>query len=463
MEYQTFTEKDFDFLVNLLGKPRVSSGKTNLETHSHDESFHSGYYPDVVVWPKTTEEVSTIVAYANEHRIPVTPWGVGTSLEGNPLPMFKGIVMDFEQMDQILEIRAGDFQVDVQAGVKYQDINKTLKWQGLFFAPDPGANATIGGMIGNNASGIRTVKYGGTRDNVAKLTVVLADGKVIRPGNFAQKSSSGYDLVHLFIGSEGTLGIVTEATLKLVGIPERFSAAVATFPTVKQATQTVYDIMVAGLSPAALELLDVSTVRVINEEAEAGLEEAPTLFMEFTGTSDLALGEDVDMAETLCKDNGSTGFQSGVGYEERNHLWENRHNAYEYIKRSNPGLDFMILDTAVPLSRYPEMVDFAVQTVEKYSIKGYAFGHAGDGNLHLVIAGDFSDKAFREKRDKANFEIVSHAISLGGTATGEHGIGIGKKKFMPLEHGESLELMKQVKRMMDPNGILNPGKMVDVE
>jgi len=463
MDYQKFTEEDFVFLRDLVGKERASRGESNLNIHSHDESFHAGYFPDVVVWPKTTEEVSKILAYANEKRIPVTPWGVGTSLEGNPLPIYGGIVLDFERMNEIIAIRAEDFQVDVQAGVRYQDLNKALKWNGLFFAPDPGANATIGGMIGNNASGVRTVKYGGTRDNVAKLAVVLADGRVIRTGNFAQKSSSGYDLVHLIIGSEGTLGIVTEATLRLAGIPEKFSAAVATFPTIESATRTVYNIMMAGLGPAALELLDVSTVKVINEEADSSLKEAPTLFMEFTGTSDMALGEDVKFAEAICADNESTGFESGVGPDERNQLWEKRHLAYEYIKRNNPGMDFMILDTAVPLSKYPEMVDFAVKTVEKHAIKGYAFGHAGDGNLHLVIAGDFSDEAFCKKRDEANYEIVSYAISLGGTATGEHGIGIGKKKFMNLEHGDSLELMKEIKKMMDPNGILNPGKMVDVE
>ncbi len=462
MNYQPFTDSDLQFLTNLVGDDRVSTGASNLEIHSHDESFHSGYFPDVVVWPQTTEEVSAIVAYANRRHIPVTPWGVGTSLEGNPLPMHKGILLDFDQMDKILAIRAEDFQVDVQAGVKYQDMNKILSRHGLFFAPDPGANATIGGMIGNNASGVRTVKYGGTRDNVAKLTVVLANGNVIHPGNLAQKSSSGYDLVHLIIGSEGTLGIVTEASLRLAGIPERFSAAVATFPSVQKATQAVYDIMGSGLGPAALELLDISTVKVINLEAGAGLKEAPTLFMEFTGTSDVALGEDVKMAENICVENGSTEFQSGVGREARNRLWENRHKAYEYIKRHNPGMDFMILDTAVPLSRYTDMVAFAVDTLHKYGIKGYAFGHAGDGNLHLVVVGNFSDTEFCKKRDEANFEIVSHAITMGGTATGEHGVGIGKKKFMPMEHGESLKVMQQIKAMLDPNGILNPGKMVDM-
>ncbi len=461
MTYHPFTHEDLSFLENLVGKERVSTGQSNLEIHSRDESFYKGLVPDVVVWPHTTEEVSRIVAYANTKKIPVTPWGAGTSLEGNPLPLHKGIVLDFTQMDKILSVRAEDFQVDVEAGVRYQDMNKILSRYGLFFAPDPGANATIGGMIGNNASGVRTVKYGGTRDNVAKMTVVLADGRVIHPGNFAEKSSSGYDLLHLFIGSEGTLGIVTEATLRLAGIPEQYSAGVATFPTVKQATQTVYEIMGAGLEPAALEFLDTSTIKVINKEGKSSLKEAPTLFLEFTGTSRKALAEIVTVAKAICEENGCLDFSSGIGREERNRLWENRHQAFEYIKRNNPGADFMILDTAVSLSNYQEMVDFAIKTIESLSIKGYVFGHAGDGNLHLVITGDFSDANFCKKRDKANHDIVSHAISLGGTATGEHGIGIGKKKFMALEHGASLAVMQALKRMMDPNGILNPGKMLD--
>lgn len=457
--FNPFTEKDLAFLKKLVGEERVTTGQSYLELHSTDESYHKGYFPDVVVWPKNAEEVSLIMKMANEKMIPVTPWGAGTSLEGNPLPVQKGIVLDFQQMDQILSIRSDAFQVDVQPGVKYQDMNKTLSRYGLFFAPDPGANATIGGMVANNASGVRTVKYGGTKDNVLKLEVVLPTGEIIRTGTFAHKSSSGYDLVHLFVGSEGTLGIITEATLRLVGILEKYSAAIASFESVEDATNSVYEIIGSGLGPAALELLDQETIAVVNQEGHLGLKETPTLFIEFTGGAETSLKEDLQKVEDICKANRSIGFESGVGRDERNRLWEARHQAYELIKRNNPGLSFLIIDTAVPISQYCQMVYFARETIKKYEIKGYAFGHAGDGNLHLIIAGNFDDPDFIKRRDKANEEIVFHSISLGGTATGEHGVGIGKRRFMAQEHGESLQVMKRIKQLFDPNGILNPGKI----
>lgn len=459
MNFNPFTEKDLSFLKELVGAERVSTGQSYLELHSADESYHKGYLPDVVVWPKSTEEVSRIMKMANERMIPVTPWGAGTSVEGNPLPINKGIVLDFQQMDQILAIRPEAFQVDVQPGVKYQDMNKTLSRYGLFFAPDPGANATIGGMVANNASGVRTIKYGATKDNVLKLEVVLPTGEIIQTGTFAHKSSSGYDLVRLFIGSEGTLGIITEATLRLAGVPEKYSAAIAYFDSVEDATKAVYEMMGSGLGPAALELLDQETVVVINQEGHLSLKETPTLFIEFMGASEASLKEDLKRAEEICKANRSIGLESGVGRDERNRLWEARHQTYEFIKRNNPGLSFLIVDTAVPISQYSQMVQFARETIKRYEIKGYILGHAGDGNLHLVIAGNLDDPDFIQKRDKANEEIVSHAISLGGTATGEHGVGIGKRKFMVQEHGESLQVMRRIKQLFDPNGILNPGKI----
>jgi D-lactate dehydrogenase (cytochrome) len=362
-------------------------------------------------------------------------------------------------MDRIVSLRADAFQVDVQPGLKYQDMNRTLSRHGLFFAPDPGANATIGGMVANNASGVRTIKYGGTRDNVLRLEVVLPTGEIIRTGTCAHKSSSGYDLVHLFVGSEGTLGIITEATLRLVGILEKYSAAIANFESVEDATNTVYEIIGSGLGPAALELLDQETIAVINQESSLGLKEIPTLFIEFTGGAETSLKEDLQRVEDICEVNQSIGFESGVGRDERNRLWEARHQAYELIKRNNPGLSLLIIDTAVPISRYSQMVHFAREAIKKYEIKGYVFGHAGDGNLHLIIAGNLDDPDFIKRRDKANEEIVSHSISLGGTATGEHGVGIGKRKFMAQEHGESLQVMKKIKQLFDPNGILNPGKI----
>lgn len=459
MNFNPFTKKELEFLKELVGEERVSTGKSYLELHSMDESYHKGYFPDVVVWPKSKEEVSSILKMANERRIPITPWGAGTSTEGNPLPVYKGIVLDFQQMDQIIAIRPESFQVDVQPGVKYQDMNRILSRYGLFFAPDPGANATIGGMVANNASGVRTIKYGATKDNVLKLEVVLPTGEIIRMGTFAHKSSSGYDLVHLFVGSEGTLGIITEATLRLAGVPDKFSAAIVHFEYVEDAARAVYEIMGSGLGPAALELLDRDTIGLINQEGHFGLKVSPTLFLEFTGASESSLKVDVNKAEEICRANRAIHFESGVGRHERNRLWEARHQTYEFIKRSNPGLSFLVVDTAVPISSYPQMVNVAREVIKRHEVKGYILGHAGDGNLHLVIAGNFDDPDFLRRRDQANEEIVSHAISLGGTATGEHGVGIGKRKFMVQEHGESLQVMKRIKQLLDPNGILNPGKI----
>jgi D-lactate dehydrogenase (cytochrome) len=458
-----FTEmgsEDLEFLKSVVGSDRVSTGASILDLHSRDESYHKGYRPSVVVWPKSTEEVVAILKMANERMLPVTPWGAGTSLEGNPLPVEGGMVLDFEHMDQILAIRAEDFQVDVQPGVKYKDMNRVLARHGLFFAPDPGANATIGGMVANNASGIRTVKYGSTRDNVLKLKIVLATGQDFHAGSHSHKTSSGYDLVRLMVGSEGTLGILTEITLRLAGIPEKFSAAVVTFESVQNATDAVYEIMGSGLIPAALELLDAETIGAINRDGKVKLPERPTLFLEFTGSSQVSLEEDLKLATEICRDNGAVGVQSGVGREERNRLWEARHDAYESLKHSNPGLDLLIADTAVPLSKYSNMVEHARQVVASYGLRAYAFGHAGDGNLHLTIVGDMGDEAFVKRISQANDEIVSYAISLGGTATGEHGIGIGKRRFTIQEHGDGVEVMRRIKNLLDPNGILNPGKIL---
>ena len=458
--FNRLPEEDSTFLISLLGMDRVSSGDSVLDLHSQDESYHRDCRPEVVVWPVCTEEVVAILRYANDRMIPVTPWGAGTSLEGNPLPTRGGIVLDFEQMDQILGIRAEDFQVDVQPGVKYKDMNKTLSRHGLFFAPDPGANATIGGMVANNASGVRTIKYGSTRDNVLRLTVVLPTGKVIRVGSLSTKSSSGYDLVRLIVGSEGTLGIITEVTLKLDGIPERFSAAVVTFESVQNATDSVYEIMGSGLTLAALELLDAETIAAINRDGKVKLAEKPTLFLEFTGSSEVGLKEELALTREICESNGAVSFESGVGREERNRLWEARHEAAESIKRANPGLDVLIVDTAVPLSKYPAMVEEARKIADSYNIRSYRFGHAGDGNLHMNLLGNMEDSDSMDRINKANEEIVTYAISVGGTATGEHGIGIGKRRFMRQEHGDAVELMTRIKNLFDPKGILNPGKLL---
>ena len=447
---------DFSELKAILDERRVSSGESVRHLHSHDESFHAPSLPDVVVWPHTTEEASRLVRWAKGKRVPVTAWGAGTSLEGNPIPVQGGMVMDFNEMNRIIAVRPEDFQADVQAGVIYKELNKTLARDGLFFPPDPGAAATIGGMIGNNASGIRSVRYGATKDYVLRLTVVLPDGEVIHAGNRARKSSSGYNLPALFTGSEGTLGIITEATLKLAGLPVNFMAVRATFPTVLNATTTVYQIMRAGLAPAAMEFLDANVVRVLNADRDLTLEENPTLLMEFSGYSRQGLAEEMAFVEEICQQNGALSIDRGIGAEERVRLWEIRHQTYESIKRYHTGLSPLIMDVAVPLSRYSEMVDFSKNKVR--DLTAYLFGHAGDGNIHVHVMDDPQDAKRWARVEEATRSIVMKALEFEGTCTGEHGIGIGKSRFMQKEHGASLMLMKRLKALLDPENLFNPGK-----
>jgi len=453
----TLQKEDIDDLAKIVGRERLSQGESVRYHHAHDESFHKPCLPEVVLWPRNTDEVSRIVAYAFEHRIPVTPWGAGSSLEGNPIPVQGGIVLDLHEMKRILAVRPEDFQADVEAGVVYKELNRILEKEGLFFPPDPGAAATVGGMIGNNASGIRSVKYGATRDYVMRLTVVLADGQVIRTGSRSRKCSSGYDLCRLLTGAEGTLGIVTEATLKLAGLPVAFMAVRATFPTVGQATRTVFEIMRSGLTPAAMEFLDTEIVGVLNRDRGLCLEEYPTLLMEFSGYSERGLEDEMHFVSEICRDNGCLLLDRGIGPDERKRLWEIRHQTHESIRRAHPGLLSLSMDVAVPLSRYSEMVALIKETVA--DLTAYVFGHAGDGNIHVVVMDDPDDEVRWARVEAAHSQVVSAALSFEGTCTGEHGIGLGKKQFMAREHGESLETMKKIKALLDPRGILNPGKM----
>jgi D-lactate dehydrogenase (cytochrome) len=447
---------DFSELKNILDDRRVSTGESVRVLHSHDESFHEPVLPDVVVWPHTTEEVSRLVRWACRSKMPVTAWGAGTSLEGNPIPVQGGMVVDFNEMNQIIAVRPEDFQVDVQAGVICKELNKALARDGLFFPPDPGAAATIGGMIGNNASGSRSVRYGATKDYVMRLTVVLPGGDVIAVGNRARKSSSGYNLPALFTGSEGTMGIVTEATLKLAGLPVNFMAVRATFPAIRNATDTVYTIMRAGLLPAAMEFLDANVVHVLNADRGLALEENPTLLMEFSGYSEQGLREEMSFVEEICQANGTLSLDKGIGPEERARLWEIRHHTYESIKRYHSGLSPLIMDVAVPLSRYSDMVEFSKNEVQ--DLKAYLFGHAGDGNIHVHVMDDPQDKKRWARVEEATSSIVMKALEFEGTCTGEHGVGIGKSRFMQQEHGASLVLMQRLKTLLDPENLFNPGK-----
>ena len=451
------TKDDLGNLKAIVGEKFVSTGESILNLHSHDESYHTPSLPDAVVWPHGTNEVSRIVRYAFERGIPVTGWGAGTSLEGNPIPVKKGMIVDFQEMRKVIGVRPEDFQVDVEAGVVYKELNQTLGRHGLFFPPDPGASATIGGMIANNASGIRTVKYGATKDNILRLVVVLPGGEVIKIGSRARKTSSGYDLIHLFAGAEGTLGLVTEATLRLAGLPANFMALRVTFPEVKNATDAVFQVMSSGFSPAAMEFLDRNVIGVLNRDRNLSLEERPTLLMEFHGSSDEGLRAEMTYIEEICTENGRTFIDKGIGREERDRLWEMRYQTFESIKRQHPGLLPLIVDVAVPLSRYSDMVEFVKHEVG--DLAAYVFGHAGDGNIHVIIMDTPSDSSRWARVEEANRRIVEKALAFEGTCTAEHGVGIGKRRFLPGEHGSSLELMKKIKALIDPAGLFNPGKL----
>jgi D-lactate dehydrogenase (cytochrome) len=454
-----FTAQQATELSAIVGSDRFSTGPSNRELHLRDISFHQGALPAGVIWPVATEEVAHILSWTYENDVPVTPWGAGTSTEGNPVPTQGGLVMDLTRMNRILDIRPQDLQADVEPGVLRKELNRQTGKHGLFFPPDPGADATIGGMIANNASGVQTVKYGATKDYVMRLTVVLPRGQVIHTGCKAPKSSAGYDLTRLFVGSEGTIGVVTEATLRLTGIPSHYLAATIRFPDLEKASAAVALMIGSGLGPAALELLPPGLIGLMNREKNLGLAEVPSLFCEFHAISANALQETAHLAKDLCEECGATGFQYATAEADRKELWRARHEAWETIHRAHPKQETLIVDAAVPISRYPEMVVFAQQAVDAHQAIGYVFGHAGDGNLHVVMAGDPTNTAEWGKLEAINQAIVEKAIQVGGTCTGEHGVGIGKRKFMQMEHGASFELMRQIKNLIDPKGLMNPGKI----
>lgn len=455
------TNEIIQMLQTIVGEPFVSQTEADRQLHGRDLSSHPAHLPEVVVWPSGREQVSQIAHLAHTHKIPLVGWGAGSSLEGNPIPLQGGIVVNFGRMNHIVKIHEQDFQITVQPGVLYKDMNKVLAQYGLFFAPDPGANASIGGMIANNAAGSRTVKYGATRDNVLALEVVLANGTIIRTGSRSVKQSAGYDLTHLFTGSEGTLGLITEATLKLVPLPEHFSAVSAAFPTTQQAAAAVFQVMGAGLNPAALELLDKTSVEILCEGAGFNFPRTPNLFMEFHGASTTSLAEELKLVQEICLECGCTHFQSGLGLEARNKLWEARHGLFEIMVRHFPGREWLITDVSVPISHYPTLVGHAAEWVEELTLKSAIFGHAGDGNMHTTT---FYDPHNPEEYNRAklfNERVVSQALQLEGTCTGEHGVGIGKQKYMVREHGaEAITVMQLLKQALDPHQILNPGKVI---
>jgi len=460
MNFNSLEQSHIDKFVEIVGLERFSTGDSNLELHARDQSHHPASKPEAVIWPVNSTEVSSILRYANDNLIPITGWGAGSSLEGNPIPVLRGVVLDFSRMNHILAVRESDFQADVQPGVIYKDLNTKLRHSGLFFPPDPGARATIGGMIANNASGVKTVRYGSTRANTLRLSVVLASGEILDMGSRSSKTSSGYDLINLFVGSEGTLGIVVEATVRLKGLPAEISAATANFPSVEAAGEAVFEIMRYGLDPASLELLSPECIELINNEKDLGLKVSPTLFMEFHGPLKRYLNEVMDMAEEICGSVGCQDFRPGLATKERDNILSARYELAEMIMRAHPGRSQMVIDVAVPISAYPDIIAMAKSQLQEAGIAGYIFSHAGDGNLHLVFMGKDGDEEEWRIIEQVNENMVKEALSAGGTATGEHGVGIGKRKFMEAEHGIGVELMKKFKSLLDPKGILNPGKLI---
>lgn len=454
--YSPITPEIISHLAQLVGEENTSTRQSDLDLHAQDQSAHEASCPEAIVWVENVEQVSQVLAYANEKHIPVTAWGAGSSLEGNPIALCGGIMISFQHMNKIVAIHVDDFQVTVQPGLGYKDLNLQLARHGLFFAPDPGANASIGGMLANNAAGIRTVKYGATKDNVLRIQVVLADGRIVEAGSRSLKQSSGYDLAHLFIGSEGTLGLVTEATLKLAPIPEHISAAVAFFANVDDAIQAIVAVRGSGTEPAALEFLDGFTVGSISESNGLGMPAKPTIFMEFHASHGDALESVLKLVQEICRGSGALSIKTATSNTERSSLWHARHHTYETIVRRHPGQKVYISDVAVPISAYPELISFIETYRREHHMTAYAFGHAGDGNIHICtpFTGDTYQSVYA-----MNTEVVQKAISLHGTATGEHGVGIGKSRFMEMEHGIALDVMHELKQTLDPNWILNPGKI----
>jgi D-lactate dehydrogenase (cytochrome) len=445
-------------LRNILSENQVTVNPTVLEQHSKDESYHTPHLPDVVVYPRNTAEVSKIMKFAYENEIPVTPFGLGSSLEGHVIPYNGGISLDFQLMNQVLEVRPEDFLVRVQPGVTRTQLNKELKKYGLFFSVDPGADATIGGMAATNASGTTSVKYGIMRDQVRDLEVVLADGRIIHTGSMAAKSSSGYHLTGLFVGSEGTLGVFTELTLRVYGIPEVMIAARAVFPSVESAVTTVVDILSAGIQVARIELIDERSIKQVNLYNKTNYPEKPTLFIEFHG-NEAGLQQDVHFAKKLAEDHQCEEFLFETDSKARAQLWDVRHNlAYAFIHKS-PGKKLMVTDVCVPLSELVGAIKDARTAIDASGLDGAILGHVGDGNYHVLLMIDLNNPEEVDKAKKLNAHLVDYALSRGGSCTGEHGVGVGKAGYQRKEHGDALDVMRAIKNVLDPKGILNPGKI----
>jgi D-lactate dehydrogenase (cytochrome) len=437
----------------------ITLSKSDLDLHGQSESHFPPSPPDAVVYPETTAEVAEVVTICARHRVPVVAWGTGTSLEGQAQAFRGGIVVDFSRMNAVLEVAEADMTARVQPGVTREALNTALRASGLFFPVDPGANASLGGMASTRASGTTAVRYGTMRDNVLALEVVTATGEVIRTGTGARKSSSGYDLTGLFVGSEGTLGLITELTLRLAGQPEAISAAVCAFDSVGDAVATVIDTIQCGIPIARIELMDTDSVRAVNAHSKMTLPEKPHLLLEFHGTP-ASSAEQAESFGALAREHNGSDFDWATQTEARNALWTMRHNAYYAILGQRPGARAIVTDICVPISRLAEAIEDTRSDLAQSGVMGPILGHVGDGNFHAILLIDPDNPAELAAAKAASDRMVTRALALGGTATGEHGIGVGKLDYMQREHGAGWALMGTIKQALDPLNILNPGKLV---
>jgi D-lactate dehydrogenase (cytochrome) len=443
---------------DFLGE-RVTTNTGLRDHHAHGQDTHAPVLPDAVAFIETTEEAARLLALCHAHSVPVVPYGTGTSLEGHVTPVRGGISLDLSHMTAVLEVNQADMDCRVQAGLTHRSLNVILRDQGMFFPVDPGADASLGGMCATRASGTAAVRYGTMRDNVLGLTVVLADGRVIRTGGRVRKSSTGYDLTRLFIGSEGTLGVITEIQLRLHGIPEAISSATCQFDRMADAVETVIAVMQLGIPVARIELLDeVQMAGCIAYSKLTGLDAVPTLFFEFHGTA-ASVAEQAAMAEEIAAGFHARGFAWATDAEARNRLWQARHDAYWAGLALRPGHAGLVTDSVVPISRLTEAILGTKADIAASGLVAPLVGHVGDGNFHTVILvppePDGLERAWALDR-----RIVARALSLGGSCSGEHGVGFGKREFLEQEHGAgALDVMRSVKTALDPRGIMNPGKM----
>ncbi|MBY8977002.1 FAD-binding protein [Rhodobacteraceae bacterium NNCM2] len=439
---------------------RLSTADGVRDTYGRNEAWYPVTPPDAVVWPETTEEVSLVARTCTEHGCPIVAWGAGTSLEGHIVAVQGGITLCFDRMNKVLEVHEADMDAVVQPGVTRKQLNEELRATGLFFPIDPGADASIGGMAATRASGTCAVRYGTMRESVMALEVVLADGRIIRTGSRARKASNGYDLTKLFVGSEGTLGIITELTVRLHGQPEAISAAICSFDTIEGAIDTVIQTIQMSVPVARIELLDAVSIRALNAYSDFDMAESPTLFIEFHGTEQ-GVAEQAETLGELCTENGGHGFEWATRTEDRTRLWSARHNFYYAIKASCPGRTGYNTDACVPISRLADCILESLKDVEESGFTAPLVGHVGDGNFHLSYMVEPGNAEEIDRAKALADRLSSRTIAMGGTVSGEHGIGIGKRKFMAEEHGaDAWALMGDIKRTLDPAGILNPGKVV---